>query len=164
MKRHETLQSMLRMRCSSKDQGCYSGVSSRPFIYWPNAPQQQTITIQPRVCVFSCHPWRRWTRGNSAGSLQQDQHWCNLQRAVRCRAPTLRKWKERQMEPAWGGGGPKLENNSAGVPGSSCLGSYLFLFLSKLTAFWKLSITVAIMMHFYQIIMPMKLLRLFSFF
>ena len=117
-----------------------------------------------RAQRYKQHPWRRWTRGNSAGSLQQDQHWCNLQRAVRCRAPTLRKWKERQMEPAWGGGGPKLENNSAGVPGSSCLGSYLFLFLSKLTAFWKFSITVAIMMHFYQIIMPMKLLRLFSFF
>lgn len=50
MKRHETLQSMLRMRCSSKDQGWYSGVSSRPFIYWPNAPQKQLPYNLGSVC------------------------------------------------------------------------------------------------------------------
>lgn len=76
----------------------------------------------------------------------------------------LQLWENartRQMERAWGGGGPKLENNSAEVPGSSCLGSYLFLFLSKLTAFWKFSISAAIMMHFYHIIMPMKFTEAF---
>lgn len=78
----------------------------------------------------------------------------------------LQLWENartRQMEPAWGGGGPKLENKSAEVPGSSCLGSYLFLFLSKLTAFWKFSISAAIMMHFYHIIMPMKFTEAFFF-
>lgn len=40
------------MRCSTTDQGWCSGVSSRPFIYWPNAPQKQL----PYNLGFVCFP------------------------------------------------------------------------------------------------------------
>ena len=103
-----SLQSVLRMRCSTNRPGLAFRGQLKAIHILTQCPSK-TITIQPRVCVFSCHPWKRWTRGNSAGSLQQDQHCCNLPGSSDAGLQLWEKGRTRQMEPAWGGGGPKLE-------------------------------------------------------
>ena len=160
MKWYETLSSQCwEWDVPQTDQGWHSGVSSRPFIYWPNAPQKQL----PYNLGFVCFPVIPGKDGQEA-TLQDHSSRTNTAVIYQGHQMQGSNSEKKEDQGKWSLPGEEEAQswrNSAEVPGSSSLGSYLFLFLSKLTAFWKFSITVAIMTHFYHIITPMKLLRLF---
>lgn len=148
MKRYETLSGHWLVRCFSTDmlRDQHLGISSKAIQILTQC-QSKTNHYHTTWSLFFCQPCKSWTRGNSVGSPQQDQLCYSLWRAIRCRVPTLRKRKSKASGAWLLRKRPKAGEQFCRGSRQLLLRSSLFLFLSKLTAFWKFSSATAVMVH-----------------